>query len=349
MSAITKRKRKLRSESFVPTPQAEEAVVEAIRVLDFDIAAAIKSKRLNLNERDLRFLVDCYYQIQEDRKRIENQARSRDGLEPCQLADYFGWQFTKFEKQVVNALEAWTNGDPLSQWAKEQVGVGGVLAAGLRAHIDLKRCPTVGHIWSFAGLDGERKRYGAEWAKGVVDEVMGKEKSINADHWAAIEKTSRRKAGNVLSLLEKIYPGEKVTKTNLAKTLARCPYNASLKVICWKLGDCFVKVSNRPGAKYGQFYQLRKAKEIEANERGLFKEQAAKSLERVGKTTEAHKWNVQGKLSPGHIDARARRWTVKLFLAHWFEEGCRRVLGHEPPLPYPIQQLGHVHWIRSNE
>ena len=340
MSAVKKLK-------FEPTPEQKEATVSAINVLDYDLATAIRSRELILNERDLRFLVDCFYQVQEDRKRVDNQARSKEGLEPGKLAEYFGWQFGRFEKQITHALAAWVDGDPLSTWATSQVGVGTVIAAGLRAHIDLKRCPTVGHIWSFAGLDGTKKQFGAVWAKDTVAEVVGKSKSVNAEHWAALEKVSRRKASNILGLLERVYPGEKVTRTNLTKTLARCPYNAQLKTLCWKLGDCFVKVSNKPEARYGKFYQVRKAFEFERNERGVNRELALTLAEKVGKSTEAYKHNMEGKLSPGHIDARARRWAVKLFLAHWFEEGCRLVRGHEPPNPYPIQHLGHIHWVKS--
>ena len=39
----------------------------------------------------------------------------------------------------------------------------------------------------------------------------------------------------------------------------RRPWNAELKVLCWKLGDSFVKVSNKEGALYGRIYRERKA------------------------------------------------------------------------------------------
>ncbi len=41
------------------------------------------------------------------------------------------------------------------------VGIGPVIAAGLLAHIDITKAPTVGHIWRFAGLDPTLK-----WEKG---------------------------------------------------------------------------------------------------------------------------------------------------------------------------------------
>ena len=43
------------------------------------------------------------------------------------------------------------------RWARSIYGIWPVLAAGLLAHIDIEQAPTVGHIWSFAGLDPTKK------------------------------------------------------------------------------------------------------------------------------------------------------------------------------------------------
>ena len=48
----------------------------------------------------------------------------------------------------------------------------------------------------------------------------------------------------------------------------------------------------------------------------------------------------------GHIDARARRWTVKLFLSHWWEVAYELHHGTKPPNPYVITYLEHVDQIR---
>jgi hypothetical protein len=114
---------------------------------------------------------------------------------------------------------------------------------------------------------------------------------------------------------------------------------------CWKLGQSFMKFSNDKACYYGQIYRHRKAYEIANNEMGIYAEQAAINLKRVGEDTEAYKHNQMGKLSPGHIDARARRYAVKLFLSHLFEEWYRRHNGSEPPKPYPIAFLQHVHYV----
>ena len=50
-------------------------------------------------------------------------------------------------------------------------------------------------------------------------------------------------------------------------------------------------------------------------------------------------------LPPAHIHARARRWTVKLFLAHFWEEAFARAYRTAPPKPYALQLPGHSHRI----
>mgnify|MGYP001584483263 CR=1 FL=1 len=122
------------------------------------------------------------------------------------------------------------------------------------------------------------------------------------------------------------------------------PWNARLKTLCWKASDSFVKVSNRESDIYGKVYRQRKELEQERNERGEFAEQARHKLEttKIGKDTEAWKWYSIGKLPPAHIDMRARRYAVKLFLAHMHEVWYRLEVG-APPLPYPIAFQGHAH------
>lgn len=129
------------------------------------------------------------------------------------------------------------------------------------------------------------------------------------------------------------------------------PHNAALKTLCWKLGESFVKVANRDGAFYGRVYSQRKALETERNLAGEFADQAAHVLEtrRVGKTTDAYAAYSAGRLPPAHIHARAKRYAVKLFLAHFHEIGWRRELHKAPPLPYAVSALDHAHRIDPPE
>jgi hypothetical protein len=119
------------------------------------------------------------------------------------------------------------------------------------------------------------------------------------------------------------------------------PWNASLKTLCWKIGQSFMKLSNRDDCFYGQAYRARKQFEIERNESGGNAETAKALLPKFNKNTEAYKHLSAGKLPPAQIDARARRWAVKLFLSHLQAKWWELHTGKPAPKPYVIDQLGH--------
>lgn len=274
---ISPERTNLLSQPAVVTPDKEN-----VKRLTKDIVKAAQT----LTDDEARYLVDYFYITQEDRKRATNQTRAlNEAEEPCLVVQWLAEQSTTLENQVKRALEAYTDAHPIGQWLKSVVGIGPVIAAGLLAHIDITRAPTVGHIWRFAGLDPT-----SIWDKGK-----------------------------------------------------KRPHNAALKTLCWKIGQSFMKFSNKDECVYGKLYRERKAFEQANSDAGKLAEQAKAKAEKVGKNTEAFKHYSQGKLSPGHIDARARRYAVKQFLsdlhAHWFEQH----FGEKPPLPYPIAILGHAH------
>jgi len=282
----------------------------------------LKEASVTLSRAEARFLVDAYYQMQENRKRAANQSRSlSENAEPHAVIDWLLGESRGLENQIRRALDAYSAASELGAWARSVKGIGPVIAAGLLAHIDLEPwrcavakadakkkpckasaphgpechhevCETVGHIWRFAGLDPTSK-------------------------W---EKKTRR------------------------------PWNAALKTLCWKIGESFVKVSGDEAALYAQIYVKRKAQEVAKNEAGEFADQAARILteKKLGKDTEAFKAYTAGQLPPAHIHARAKRYAVKLFLSHYHETAYRLHFGTEPPLPYPIAILGHAHRIEPS-
>lgn len=259
---------------------------ESIRRLSRDLVAASKT----MSEQEARFLVDAYYLMQEDRKRAHNQVAAMEA-EPHALVAWLAEQSRLLEGQIKRALDAYTDAQPAGVWMKSVFGIGPVLAAGLLAHIDIARAPTVGHIYSFAGIAGDGQK---KWEKGQ-----------------------------------------------------RRPFNASLRTLCWKIGQSFMKFSNQDDCFYGRLYRERKAKYVEANERGDYAETAARSLveRNFGKTTDAFGYLSAGRLPPAQIDARARRFAVKIFLSHLHTIMIWTTTQRLPPLPYALAQQGHAHFI----
>lgn len=112
----------------------------------------------------------------------------------------------------------------------------------------------------------------------------------------------------------------------------RRPWNAGLKVLCWKAGQSFMKFSGRADCAYGHIYIERKRYEVNRNVSGGNADTARQILEvkNFGKATDAlrhlsglctttkgSECQIEGPhLPPAQIDARARRYAVKLFLSH---------------------------------
>lgn len=277
----------------------------------------VKKAAATLGRNEARVLVDTYYQLQDFRIASTNQVRSilkaqeETSEEPHETLAFFGDQFKTLEKQIQSALDHYSSSLALGVWAREHIGIGPVIAAGLLAHIDVTKAPSASSVWRFAGYAPGQK----------------KQKGVKRD------------------------------------------WNADLKVLCWKMGDSFVKFSGREDCFYGKLYRNRKEFELirDAQVQGPFKtKEGLPALEAVeiagwwfqgGNSTAAAETlattNFQdkatieryqsGKLPDGRLDMRARRYAVKRFLLHYWEAAYWLQYGTEPPHPYVQEHLGHVH------
>lgn len=137
--------------------------------------------------------------------------------------------------------------------------------------------------------------------------------------------------------------------TEVRKKGQKRQHCAALKRICFLLGKSFVYQKNNPEARYAQLYVERKAQELERNVSGAFAAQAKEVLaaKHFEKKTVARKCYEAGLLPPAHLDARARRYAVKMFLSHWYEIDYEETYGKPPENPWIIGKEGHSHWEKA--
>ena len=127
------------------------------------ISKDLKKAAVGISRNEVRYMVDTYYQVQEYRKGTANQVRSMEETEePHEMITWVLDNMTTIEGNIKKALDIYSLSNPVGSWSRSITGIGPVLAAGLLAHIDINKAPTVGHIWSFAGLDPNKK-----WEKGA--------------------------------------------------------------------------------------------------------------------------------------------------------------------------------------
>ena len=327
-----------------------ESRIAPLRLLRSDL----KKAATRMSDKEERYLVDLYYQIQDFRKASGNQiSQMKKAKEPAGVITWAFDTFDMMEGEIKKALDVYTDVEAtgMGLWAKSIFGIGEVISAGLLAHINLepwkcvkplrgkaKPCTQrVPHVGSRCG-PVPIKTVGAIWRFGGYDPTV---------RW---EKGQKR------------------------------PWNAQLKTLFWKIGESFVKFQGSPECYYGQLFANKKAEEIKKDDRGDFADQAVEVLrnKNIGKDTDAYPWyhgeypkgtmakfqaipsippekrmeflkkarQARGEriamLPPGHIHARSKRWAVKIFLSHWFEEAFRTRYKKDPPMPYVVAILGHT-------
>lgn len=314
-----------------------------------------------LSDDQIRFIIDNYYQTQAYRMNIANQIRAvkqefdkaPEGEQPA-----IAWVFKyveNLENQIKKMIAEYVKTIPVCRWAMAVKGIGPVFAANLWSYIDMSKCKHANQFLSYAGLnDNNAPWLGKEKATEIVNEVykelgLVKVTEVNDDVLVRVAQ----KAGRSFETVKRGYLShkEKETskssdKTALIKYLSKPPYNTDLKKMCYLIGESFVKVSNR-GSLYGQIYQERKALETMRNDNLEYKDQADKLLaeKNYSKDTDTYKYLSKGKLSPAHINSRAKRYAVKIFLTHFFEACWLYTYGTQPPVIYPIAHQGHVDYI----
>jgi len=327
---------------------------------DADFIKSSKDSKLRLGEdlakaaREItagqaRYLVDAYYQVQQFRIEATGQKKAAtDAGEPVKLLDWLRSIMVRLEGTIREQLDEYTDQQAVSRWAKSLRGIGPVITAGLSAHIDITKAATAGAIWRFAGLDPTTKWLGKDGAKEVVSAHWDRTRSAE-ENAIAIATILGRKTEGILrdATTDAQGAARAASRDTVTKAFAKRPWNASLKTLCWKIGESFVKVQRFDDDVYGKVYAERKVLEVARNERGDNAATAARILteKNFGDDTLAKGKLLLGRLPDAQIHERAKRYAVKLFLAHYHHVAYESHFHRLPPKPYIIEHGGHTHFI----
>lgn len=307
----------------------------------------------------LRWLVSEYYAIQAHRIRAGNRAfgLERDaGLSPAveeKIREWLGARLSKNEAEIKAAVQSQVNEHPLwSEWLKEVRGVGPCIAGGVIAYVSGEHfCAADGRTANPCGEKVTRTLKVESRIPGEPDiEITGDYfRTVGIATWPSVSKfwTYCGYGLDANGLIQRRRAG------------VRGNWSPAMKQIAWKAGESFV----RSGDGYRALYEQAKARIVakapedialsEPDERLLGRllsdpvgEHKAgsmitlarlKALRTLALTPSA---SVRVGLRPAHADARARRWTVKVFLAHLWQR-WREIEGLPVSDPYVIDVLGH--------
>ena len=330
-------------------------------LLEVDLTEILKLKpaqikKMTFTDEQARGLVRLYYRIQKFRTATFNQTRAfKESDRPHMLVSFFGQQMEHLEKMCQVALDSYSAQKEEGQWARSIVGIGPVISAGLIANIDITKAPVVSHIWRYAGLDPTIEWIGAERAEKIFKEVVGNRGKASDEQIAELAGRLNRNPMLLLPLMQEVKTmdpktGEIVskptTRTDQINTLAVRPWNADLKMLCWKIGESFLKFHNHKDDVYGKLYVVRKAYEKAKNEAGDYANEAKRKLERFNiRDKETRECYESGRLPDGHIESRCKRYAVKIFLSHYHAVAYELHYKEKPPKPFAIAILNHAHEI----
>lgn len=328
------------------------------------ISKKIKESVVGLSLDQVRYLVDAYYQMQDARVAMENQARSLiqgydstvDGAKDAHplAIQWTSKAFRNDEAQIHKMLDVYTDSIPMGRYLKSITGIGPVIAAGLLAYLNIDKVNHANQFISYAGLnDNNNPWLGRDGAAKLVKELKTmfpdeNPKNLSDDVFIEICRRTHRSFESVRKFSQVKENKTHVRKgyttwDSLQSYLAMPPFNQNLKKLCFKIGESFVRVSGKERSLYGRLYRQRKAYETIKNEDLEYADQAADILKKknISKSKDAYKAYSKGKLPKGHIQARAKRATVKIFLSHVFDAMYYEKYRIDPPTPYVLEYMGH--------
>lgn len=312
----------------------------------------MKKASLTMGDREIRFLVDTYYQLQNERIRANNQNKALERQdEPNILLEWLTDQRLTMEQEVKKVLEYYSKYHSLGEWPRAVTGCGPVITSGLLAFIDMDRTKSAGQIWRLADMDPSIEWMGRAKAQKLVADkkkqfdIKGDE--VSAEFITLICNETKRNPGSFLSRCQD--KKGNFSAESLAKELAKPHFNNTFKTMCWNLGESFNKQVNRKTDVYGKLIAIRKAYEMANNDAGKYEKRAKEVINNMWPKVQEkdfYKTLKEGKLPQWMIHARSKRWATKIFLSHYFDVTYRLYNNEEPPLPYAMSHLGHKDFIK---
>lgn len=308
-------------------------------------------KLTNPTRQEVKTLVDLFYQMQDQRKRLREQIRAiESGTDEGTSSNILMLDLALKNTQIMelntqDSLQIICENSEVGRWLLQITGIGPVLAAGCLAYFDVTGIEHASHFISYAGLnDNQRPWLGRVGAECCMEQAMQGRKGNPTDEEVAL--FSGLTKWGIAYLQKFAYDQEKGvwSRAKLISAAAKVPYNRELKTHMWKIGASFQWCCNKPQSLYGRLFSERRIHETLLNEQGAYAPQAQQILatKNIGKGTEAYKAYSQGKLPKAHINARCMRWAEKIFLSHLFEQMYRVANGRAPAPYYVFEHLkGH--------
>jgi hypothetical protein len=306
----------------------------------------LRTAAVDMSKREVCFLLEAYntwlglYQAtRAHRKILEEESLKQDNIKEIHRS------VRRLRNSISTFLGIWVENYPTAKYFKDNIGgVGPVIAAGLAAYIDIDKCKNhYSSLWKFAGQNPNSRPPIQKIADEIIQEALDKFEHKHGDNPARPHEDHMR---YIASKIERPYKKfAKMCSTTKGKTtwpklytaMKRPQYSIPLRRICLSLGNDIIKHKSI----YQDLFRERYMKEYKKNENGDYAKVARKCLRDFNhdKRKQAYKCYIQGKLPDGHLRNRAKRWSVKVLLAHYYMIEYYIRHGKAPPDVYALDVL----------
>lgn len=308
-----------------------ETVFEAVSKMSKDLLKASET----LDRDEVRFLVSTYYVMQASRIRLAGQRRAQTkGRKPHAVLDYFEAQFEALEDQAGRALTKYAGTRPAGRWAMSQFGVGGVIAAGMLAHIHIDLEDPKGSsanpskLHRFAGLDPT-----AAWLPGKKRPWNAELKMLLAFKFGECAVKTQNSSKSFYGRLYAERKERELRRNETGHYRATAEENASRQVVSKRTGKKqtgiysddteawqWVNGCFQPGTQRLLYELPDNVPDEHAETPKLKKAWLQAERTRILREHKGDPGSGLPQLPPSQIHGRARRHVAKVFAVHFWEE-----------------------------
>ena len=318
----------------------------------------MESERLEINASRATLKSLCSMQTSQMKARIaaENQLSAilrgsssigRDNDSFIKILQFNIMNFERNEKNILKIIETVAENIPVCQWLASIHGIGYKLAAMLVSEIDMDKVQHASSIRSFCGLNSHNSPiYSVQEIEIILNEAgIVKGAKLSPELISTVALMTGRSERRLMKC---------ETRTQLIKEIRKLPYNRTLKTLLYLISDQFVKrsgessiVDGKCKSLYGGIYRAEKARMTLENEAGMYQE-AARDVLRTRNISDPELLKLlrSGRLTKIHIDMRARRKALTIFVNHFSTAMFLQFRpGEQVEMPYILQYGGHSDYI----
>ena len=263
-------------------------------VAKLKVTPELKREMGSMSPQEARYLFDMFTNSQDDRIAAGQRVRELEKAgRPSTYTQFLHDGYASMENSMQALLSAYVESQPIGRWMTSIVAVGPITAASILARVDIDKAIYAGNIWSYAGYNPNMV-----WEKGM-------KRPFNPNFKFNLINVGR-------SFKYRKDPKFKSLYADLINKRKRAEVNLNLSGEYRLIAERHARETpetNRDTVRYAYLSGMyNKEFYLNEDERG--------AAFRAGKIPTEPMPGAFPMLPPAHIDQRANRYAIKIFISH---------------------------------